>query len=356
MAGEDRTEEPTSKRLSEARKRGQIPFSKEAAVGLGFLGLFGLFSFGAGRLLEGYEGVLSRGLQSVDQGPDSVSGVMSLVSSFFIQSAPLLLIPALAVGSLGIAASLLQTRFNIAWEAIKPDIKKINPLEGIKRLLGYRGLVEVFKELFKIIVIGAISYFVLWPQKDRLARMIGASAAEILQTVGGICMQLLLMIGLTYMVLAIADYLFQRYSTNRELKMTKEEVKQEMKQQDMSAEMKRAIKQRQMEATRRRMMAQVPEADVVITNPTHYAVALAYQSGEPAPKVIASGVDLVAKDIREKAKEAGVEIVENPPLARSLYSMCKPGDWIPADLYVAVAEVLAFVYRRRERKNVSHTV
>lgn len=353
MAGEDKTEAPTAKRLSEARKRGQLPFSRELAVGLGFLALFGLFSFGAGSLLDGYKELLGRGLLSMDESPDSIPGFIGLVMGFIYQAAPLVLIPALAVGGLGIAVGLLQTKFNIAWQAIKPDIKKLNPVQGLKSLLGYKGLIEVVKEIFKVAIIGGISYFILWPQKDRLAKLTGASAGEILKIVGEICMQLLLLIGLVYIALAIADYLFQRYSTNRDLRMTKEEVKQEVKQQDMSAEIKGAIKQKQREAFRRRMMSQVPEADVVITNPTHYAVALVYEKGHPAPKVIASGVDLIAKEIRERAAEAGVQIVENPPLARSLYSMCAPGDWIPSELYVAVAEVLAFVYRRQGRESIS---
>jgi len=353
MAGEDRTEDPTPKRLQEARKRGQIAVSKELATAMGLLALFGVLSFSAGTLMDGYKDILSSGLQSLDQAPDTIPGVMAMAKVFFTKAIPLLAIPAAGVGAIGVAVGLAQTKFNIAWEALKPDIKKINPVSGLKRLVGYRGAVEVIRELFKVVIITVISYFIIWPELKGLGNMVGLTASEILKKIGVIGMQLGLMVGLVYLFLGLADYFFQRYSTKRELKMTREEVRQEFKQQDMSAEVKRAIKQKQMESSRKRMMAAVPEADVVITNPTHYSIALQYLPGEPAPKVVAAGVDLVAKDIRERAREAGVEIVENPPLARSLYSMCSIGDWVPGELYIAVAEVLAFVYRRRERKDIS---
>lgn len=351
MAGEDRTEEPTPKRLREARNRGQVAFSKELVAALGLLGAFAAMTFLAGTLLKGYKEVLAAGLQNADQGPSSIPETMHIAMLVIKQSAPLLLLPAVIVGGVGVAVSLAQTQFNFATEALKPDFKRLNPVTGLKKLLGYRGLVEVAKEFFKVGLIGAVAWFVIQPQITDLGKLVGLPAADILTKIGTLSGQLVLWVVAVYLVLALADYMFQRYSTKRELRMTKEEVKQEMRQTDMSGEVKRAIKQRQMEAARSRMMSQVPQADVVITNPTHYAVALKYESGEPAPKVIASGVDLIALDIREKALEAGVEIVENPPLARSLYASCQVGDWIPAELYVAVAEVLAFVYRRRENQS-----
>ena len=348
MAGEDRTEEPTPKRLREARAKGQVAFSKELVASLGLLGIFAAMTFLAGRLLKGYKELLAGGLQNADHGPDSIQSLMHILYIVIKQAVPLVLLPAAIVGGIGIAVSLAQTKFNFATEALKPDIKKINPVAGLKKLFGYRGIIEVIREFAKVAIIGGIAWLVIQPQIETLARLTGIPAADVLTKIGKLSSQLLLWVALTYLVLAIADYIFQRYSTKRELRMTKEEVRQEIKQTDMSSDVKRAIKQRQMETARNRMMSQVPQADVVITNPTHYAVALKYENGEPAPKVIASGVDLIAFDIREKAREAGVEIVENPPLARSLYAACQVGEWIPAELYVAVAEVLAFVFRRRE--------
>ena len=270
MAGEDRTEEPTPKRLREARERGQVAFSKELVAALGLLGLFAAMTFLAGTLLKGYKELLAAGLINADQGPDTVQGVMAVLFAAMKKAAPLLLLPAAIIGGLGIAVSLAQTKFNFAKEALKPDFKKVNPVAGLRRLFGYRGIVELVKESFKVAIIGGIAWLVIQPQIQDLAKLTGLPAADVLTKIGTMSGQLILWVSLTYLVLALADYMFQRYSTKRELRMTKEEVKQEMKQTDMSSEIKRAIKQRQMEASRRRMMSQVPQADVVITNPTHY--------------------------------------------------------------------------------------
>lgn len=353
MAGENKTEEPTPKRLEEARKRGQVAVSREAGIALGLLTLMGVLYVGGGWLLEGYANLVRGGLSMTSQPGDDPVLLLSGLARLFIQAIPLLAAPALAVGFVGIAVGLMQTRFNFATEALKPSFQKINPVEGLKRLFGYRGIFEVAKELVKVLIVGGVAFLVLWPQRDQLGQLVGIAPLNIVGYLAALVAKLGFAVAGAYVLLAIIDIIFQRFSTNRELRMTPEEVKQEARQTDLSPEIKSHLRQRQMEAAQRRMLTEVPEADVVITNPTHFAVALKYSSDQPAPRVVATGGDLLARRIRKIAEESGVEIVENPPLARSLYDACRPGDWVPEGLYVAVAEVLAFVYRRQEWAGVS---
>lgn len=353
MAGEDKTEEPTAKRLQEARRRGQVAVSKEAGIALGLLALMGLLYIGAGWLLQGYADLLRAGLSMTSYPTSDPVLLLSAVGRLFLLAVPLLAAPAAAVGIIGIAVGLLQTRFNFASEALKPSFQKLNPIEGLKRLFGYRGIFEVGKELLKVAIVGFAAYLVLWPQRDQLAKLVGLPPLDIIGYLAVLVAKLGFAVAGAYVLLAIVDFIFQRFSTKRELRMTRDEVKQEARQTDLSPEIKGHLRQRQMEAAQRRMLSEVPEADVVITNPTHYAVALKYSSDEPAPRVIATGADLLARRIREAAYESEVEVVENPPLARALYGACQPGDWVPESLYVAVAEILAFVYRRKERTGTS---
>ena len=356
MAGQDKTEEPTAKRLQEARKRGQIPVSKELGLALGLVGLFGMLSFAANYLLQGYSEIMRAGLRLTAYPSGDPIFLMSKVAALALKAAPLIIIPAAAVGILGLAAGALQTKFNFSPEALKPSFKKLDPIQGLKRLVGYKGLFEVIKELIKVTVVGAAAYLVLWPQKEALAQLVGAQPWTILAYLGGLVLKLGFATAGAYLLLAIIDVMFQRFSTGRDLRMTREEVKQEARQTDLAPELKGLIRQRQMETSRKRMMADVPEADVVITNPTHFAVALAYSDGDPAPKVVATGADLIALQIRARAAECGIEIIENPPLARALHANCELGEWVPESLYAAVAEILALVYRKRQRSGFSATV
>ena len=353
MAGEDKTEDPTAKRLSESRKKGQLGVSKELGNAIGLAALMGVFYAGGGWLLQGYADLLRSGLQLTSKPSDEPMLLMSQAWSLAYQATPLLFIPAAAVGLLGIAAGLLQTKFNFATEALKPSFKTLDPVQGIKRLVGYKGFFEVLKELLKLTVVAAAAYLVLWPQREKLAQLVGLAPLEIIGYLGMLVVKLGFAVSIAYLLIAIGDVAFQRFSTKKDQKMTKAEVKQEARQTDLAPEVKSHLRQRQMEASRKRMLSEVPEADVVITNPTHFAVALKYSAEQPAPQVVATGSDLLAKKIRQTAEAAGVEIIENPPLARALYSSCSPGDWVPESLYVAVAEILAFVYRRKERTGIS---
>jgi flagellar biosynthetic protein FlhB len=354
MAGQDKTEAPTAKRLSEARKRGQLPVSKEITTAGGLLALFGVLGTAGPMLLSGYQDLLREGLLTAGR-PTSltIDSVFSLMAGVGLKALILVGIPVVAVGLAGLLLGLAQTKFNFGSEALKPDIKRLNPLQGLKRVFGPKGAFEVGKELIKISVIGFVAYRVLWPHRPELAQMVGASPDDVLPYLAGLCLTLGLSVSGVYIALAIADYLFQRWQTMKELRMTKEEVRQEYKQMETPPEIKRMIRQRAREAAQKRMLTQVPDADVVITNPTHYAVALKYGADAPAPRIVAKGQDRMAARIREMAIDNDVEIVADPPLARSLHATCEVGDWLPEDLFVAVAEVLAYVYKRREDRRRS---
>lgn len=353
MAGEDKTEEPTAKRLSEARNRGQIPVSRELIVAIGLVSLMGVLYFAGGALLSGYYRLMRAGLDITSTPGQEPMLLLGRMVDLFELSIPLLLIPVVGVGVISIVVGLLQTQFNFALEALKPSFQKLNPIEGLKRLLGYRGLFEVGKELLKITVVLFAAYLVLWPQRDQLAKLVGLPPLDTLGYLAALVLKLGFAVAGAYVLLAIVDVLFQRFSNKRELRMTREEVKQEARQTDLSPEVKGFLRQRQMETSRRRMLSEVPEADVVITNPTHFAVALKYSPDQPAPRMVASGGDLIAAQIRRIAEESDVPIVENPPLARALFDACEPGDWLPEKFYIAVAEILAFVYRSRRKSGLS---
>ena len=223
-------------------------------------------------------------------------------------------------------------------------------MSGFKRLAGVHAWAELVKSLLKIAIVASVAVMVIWPEIDRLASLGDQSPAQILNLTGTLVMRLAFVTIGVLVPLAIADLIMQRRQHEKSMKMSKQDVKDESRQQDIAPEIKGAIRRRQMQMSRQRMLAQVPSADVIVTNPTHYAVALRYGRDVSAPRVVAKGADLIAKRIREIAVENDVAIVENPPLARSLYAQVAVDQEIPADFFAAVAEVLAFVYRTSRRK------
>ncbi len=250
----------------------------------------------------------------------------------------------------GICASVLQVRPKITPQALKPQFSRINPKNGIKRLFSVTAVFDAVKAIAKTSIVGGAAFLAVWGRLDSLAAMTGMPPAAILFTIAGMVSQVALYVGIAFIGVAGADYAWQRHRHEKTLKMTKDEVKQEAKQQDISPEVRRAIRRRQFQQARKRMIAEVATADVVITNPTHFAVALRYDGSRPAPELIAKGADLVAAAIREEAERYDVTVVTNPPLARALYREIEVGQMIPDTFFQAVAEVLAFVYRTAGRK------
>jgi flagellar biosynthesis protein FlhB len=258
-----------------------------------------------------------------------------------LASAPVILVCLVA----GVAASAGQVGIKPMPGALKPDAKKLNPLTGAKNLLGTRAIFETVKSVAKVAAVAAVTALSLLPQLDELAALVGTPAEVLLPKLAEMAIGIAQKAAMAYLVIAAADWLYQRHRHDKSLKMDKQEVKDEAKQQELPAEVKGAQRRRAAQLARARMMDAVPTADVVVTNPTHYSVALRYSSEQLAPVVVAKGQDLVARRIRELAAEHGVAVVPDPPLARSLHASVEVGQMIPEELFQAVAQLLAYVYR-----------
>ncbi|HZO91196.1 MAG TPA: flagellar biosynthesis protein FlhB [Chthonomonadaceae bacterium] len=358
MAGEDRTETATPRRRSEARKKGQVAKSSDLSSIVVLLGLLiALHSLGGGISL-GIKNYVEGSFNHLDDTRISIALVMQ-------HGAVMFLVLIRAVGPLAAIAILLGLIVNMAqtgpiWSttALQPDFNRLNPLTGAQRFVSSAALVNLAKSLYKIGIIGYIAYVTLRSSYPQLLLMTRLDVPQALGLVGDVAYRMALRITVAMLVLAALDYFYQRYAFEKSLRMTKDEVKQEFKSVEGNPQIKQRIRARQRQMARKRMMSEVPSADVVVTNPTHFAVALKYEAEKmTAPVVVAKGQDRLALKIRELAQQNDVPIMENPPLARALYKQCDLGREIPADLYAAVAEVLAFVYqinqRRRERMGLS---
>jgi flagellar biosynthesis protein FlhB len=346
-----KTEDPTSKRLDEARKRGQVANSREVN-NLLMLGVFSLsvLFFGASAA-DTLTSATMPFIERPDQIPADFGHLVSigwkLLGALLIAgAAPLVLAIVASIG-----AGYLQ--FGLLWspESIMPKLDKISPMSGLKRMFSTRSLAEFVRGLLKITVVAAVSLFLIVPEVAHLNKLIGMEMIQLL----GELMDLLskLLIGVVSIVAAIAavDLIYQRMQHLREMRMSRQEIKEEFKETEGDPMIKGRLRQLRMERTRRRMMAQVPHSDVVVTNPTHYAVALKYDPlTMAAPKLLAKGVDQVAFKIREMAKEHGIPIVENPPLARGLFAAVDVDQEVTPEFYKAVAEVISYIFRLKKRR------
>jgi flagellar biosynthetic protein FlhB len=347
----DRTEKATPKRREEARKRGQVARSREIGTGLGLLATFAMLSFFGGWMLTGFVQVMTETL-----GESGSTGRITPAEGWRLMmdagwdtlrlSAPF----AVAGLVVGVVGSAIQVKPKITAEILKPRFSVLNPVNGVKRLFSTRSLVGVVKDVFKIVVTAAIAYVVLRGAIPDLIKLLGTGPGAAMVVVGDLVLRIGFAIAGVYILIAGADFAYERWQHERDIRMTKDEVKREAKEGDVSPEVKGQLKRRQHEMAVRRMMSAVPDADVVITNPTHFAVALRYARALPAPRVVAKGADHVAHRIIASARDSGVAVVQDPPLARSLFAAAEVGQYIPADAFGAVAEILAHVYRASGRE------
>lgn len=352
MPGE-RTEKATPKRRNEARKRGSVARSADLNGAVVLLAsLIALASFGP-KLVQRLETSLYQGLTQIAH-PEVVSsqGIGKLLSSSFLSAAagaaPIAGVCLLA----GLAVNIAQVRPKLTLQALKPDPKRLDPVAGVKRLFSPAAAFEGGKGVLKVGVLGALAAVTVIPKLRQMADSVGMAPADFLSTVGHTVLTVARRLALAYLVIAIADFFFQRYRYEKSLKMSKEDIKEEAKSHSLPPEVRGAIRRRQIQAARARMMAAVPQADVVVTNPTHFAVALLYDGSKSAPEVVAKGPDLVALQIRRIAEEHGVPVIEDPPLARALHASVEVGREIPEQFFQAVAQLLAFVYRMAGRRAV----
>ncbi len=348
---QERTEEATPRRREEARRRGQIVKSRElssvAILSTAFFS-FLLLSF---LFLQQYLLILKFSFSNF--GSELLpSNILYLFKSYFFSIMKFLFPLFLIITLTAIIIYLLQTGGGVfATEVLSPKWERIDPVEGFKRLFSITSLFELAKALLKIAIICGISYWIISQNFDKLLKLLGSSTFYLLYSIKALLKDLLGKLLFVLFFLAVLDWLYARWDVERKLKMTREELKEELKQTEGDPWVKARIRQKQRELSRRRMLAEVPRADVVITNPEHYAVALKYEIGKmTAPQVVAKGVDLLALKIKEIARKHGVPIYEDPPLAQILYKKVEVGEYIPEELYQVVAKVLAYVYRLKNKK------
>jgi flagellar biosynthesis protein FlhB len=341
----ERTEDPTQKRLDDAHAKGDVAKSQEVNTWFIIAGatlVLSTFSgsFGAG-ILNPMRNLIANSWMIRTDGP----GLLALAQHIEYALIAAVGVPFLMLMLAAIAGNMIQHRLVWSSESLKPKLSKISPGAGFRRIFGKQAVANFAKGLFKLIALGAVMTAVMWPERHRLEAMVRFDPAAIMGATTGMTMHLLGAVVAMLAVVAIADYFFQYRTWYERQKMTLQEMKEEFKQSEGDPQVKGRIRQLRQQRMKKRMMAAVPKASVVITNPTHYSVALAYDRGMAAPVCVAKGVDNIAFKIREIAREHDIPIVENVPLARSLYATVDIDEEIPVEHYHAVAEVIGFVMR-----------
>ncbi len=349
---DSKTEKPTSKRLEKAREEGNILQSTEVKTAASLLGILVVVWMIVPSMMQNMRIYMAGLLQ--DSGQIRVGSEVearTLLVEVGMQVGLFLALPLAVMLLLGVSATVVQTGFAFSSKRIKPDLKKLNPLSGLKRMFSMNNLVEFIKNLAKMSVVGIICYLSLKPKLKELEHLAGLDMTLTLKYTHDVIVDLMISVVIFVVALAAADYFYQRYSYIKRLKMTKQEVKDEHKQSEGDPMIKSRLRSLRVQRSRQRMMAAVPKADVVVTNPTHFACALKYD-GETmnAPVLVAKGQDLVALRIRQVAEENEVPIVENPPLARALFASVDLDREIPAEHYKAVAEVISYVMRFKGKR------
>ncbi len=354
--GGEKTEEPTAKKKADTRKDGKVPKSKELSSGVELIALFLLLKFWVGRMGENFMKLFGTIYEKMPAFTTYWNGRIvredytTLINNVYLELLKQLL-PFFVVGIvIAVGINMLQFKFQVSTKPLKPKFSKLNPISGAKRLFSKEKIVELLKSIAKIILIMAIVYSTIKDDWVYLVQFYGMPLNQAIELIGSVVINMGLKISLVFMIVAFADLFYQRRKFNNDIKMTKQEVKDEYKNAEGDPQIKGKIRAKMREASQRRMMQDVPKADVVITNPTHYAVAIRYDAATgTAPVVLAKGADYVAQKIKEIARESNVEIVENKPLARMLYANVDIGQEVPPELYQAVAEVLAMVYKMQGR-------
>jgi flagellar biosynthetic protein FlhB len=349
VSRDERTEQPSAKRRDEARRKGQVVKSTDLTGAASLLGALGAFSMMGPGLVTGGVEALRRGIDAAarpELTPAAALAMFASTSLTVVELAwPFVVIPALVA----LAAQLVQTRFAMSWQSVAPQWKRLDPMQGLGRIASLTNVIDGVKTVLKLALLTVVAYLTLesgWP----VLLGLGQGEAAIADA-GGVIGDLWLRIGIVYLAIAALDYGHKWWTHERDLRMTKQEVKDEMRETEGNPMLKSRLRALHRQRSTRRMMAEVERADVVVRNPTHYAVALKYEGGRMrAPRVVAKGARLMARRIIDIAHRHGVPVVENPPLARSLYKAVAVGQEIPRELFRMVAEVLAHVYALRDRR------
>lgn len=354
--GGEKTEPATQKKLDDARKEGQVAKSKELVNAVFLIVVFAFLKFTIGSLGENilnlfdfvYDIIPTYSMTAQDMNAAVVYGLLKeIIFKFLAMLAPILVL-SFAVAFIG---ELVQVKWKPTAKPLQPKFSKISPLNGLKKIFSVQSLVNLLKSVGIVFICAYIIYNVLSKQFMLIYNLYDISLTDAIMAIGDIVFDILIQISAVYLVIGIVDYIFQKRKFNEDMKMTKQEVKDEYKNTEGDPIIKQQQRRRMREASQRRMMQSLPEADVVITNPTHFAVAIKYDLKiAKAPYVIAKGEDYLALKIKEEAGKYDIEIYENKPLARALYQSVDIGQEIPQELYQAVAEVLAYVYSVKNKE------
>ncbi|BAI79907.1 flagellar biosynthetic protein FlhB [Deferribacter desulfuricans SSM1] len=346
----ERTEEATPRRRQKAREEGNVPKSRELSTAIIFLISVIFLYFYTPILIDNFSKLISHTLSKVGYtlSKSATVELFNFVFQFYLK----VLFPLFALLVVaGLLVNVAQFGFLISPKALEPKWDRLNPINGLQNLFSKRSLVELIKSIFKIFVVGFVAYIIVRGKIGVILNLADADPFSSMVFFGKLVFELCFKIGLLILLMSILDFFYQKWQYEQDLKMTKQEVKEEFKQMEGDPLIRQRIRSMQREMARKRMMEEVPKADVVITNPTHYAVAIKYDiNKDRAPVVVAKGQRLMAQKIKEIAKENGVFIHEDPPLARTLYSQVEIGDEIPENLYKAIAEILAIVYKMKNKR------
>ncbi|RJP63119.1 MAG: flagellar biosynthesis protein FlhB [Ignavibacteriales bacterium] len=353
--GQEKTEQPTQKKLDDARDKGQVAKSMEISsftvFGTGLLILF-LFQGFIGQRLSQISTSVFSSLSTLELSYNLVQMyALKGAGFFFISLSPFFI----GILVLALAVNLAQVGIKLSPKALQPKFEKLDPIKGLKnKIFSSRALVEALKSILKLVMIGLFTYISLSTLIIQSTNLLDQSIEEIVDFMADAALSFLWKILIVYAVLSIADFLFQKYKFKKDMMMTKQEIKDEHKQTEGDPFIKGKIKTKQFQMSRNRMIMEVPKADVVITNPTHFAIALKYDSAKnSAPIVLAKGMDEVALKIKEIARKNNIPLYEDKPLAQALYKACNIGDEIPEKLFEAVAKILAFVFKAKHSKRKS---
>ncbi len=355
--GGEKTEEPTAKKLTDARKEGQVAKGKDLTASVMLLVLFMVLRFTVGNIGERIIECFNKNYTLIGDLFDSMHGEFNMQYSIQVLRTTaldmlLILLPFFAVGFIvAIVIEIVQVKWKPTSKPLKPKLSKFNPINGVKRLFSVKTLVNLLKQIAILVIIGIVVYNKLKGRMADIYKLYDIPLTAAIELLADIIFDIGTVICVIYLVIGVIDYVYEKRKFKKDMMMTKQEVKDEWKNTEGSPEVKQKQRQKMAEVSRRRMMQAVPEADVVITNPTHFAVALKYEQNKgKAPVVVAKGEDYLAARIKEAARENNVEIVENKPLARMLYYNVELDEEIPPELYQAVAEVLAFVYNIKNKR------
>ncbi|WP_377887353.1 flagellar biosynthesis protein FlhB [Alkalihalobacillus sp. R86527] len=342
---QEKTEKATPQKKQDSRKKGQIARSAEIPSALMMIGVFLFMSFIGGWMVESLQSMIRGNIMRIPEW-ELTEKNLDLMMKENVWQAALIAAPLMGISLvMGVIGNYMQVGFLVATDPLKAKLERINPLKGAKRIFSARTLVELLKSLIKITFISSVTFIVLWRKREEMMVISQISMGDAIGLIGSLIIQTGLAVAILLLFLSILDYVYQKYDFEKNIRMSKQDIKDEHKKSEGDPLIKSRIKEKQRELGMNRMISEIPKADVVITNPTHFAVALRYDPEEmDVPTVVAKGMDFVAQKIKETAKDHDIVMSENVPLARALYHQVDIGEGVPEDLFKAVAEVLAYVY------------